>query len=123
MDGQELKAYERFKAQAQSYRAHAHHLECELHAVGPALYRANQKLSRLEKRVEQLAAENAVLKQRVKELTAAAGGTEADKPSFIKPPVRRRGRKPGRKAGHPAALRPMPEQIDVHQDVALPVDR
>jgi transposase len=122
MDGRELKAFERFKEQAQSYRARAHHLECELHVVGPALYRANQKISRLEKQVEAFASENAVLKQQVKELTAAAGGTEAGTPSFIKPPVRRRGKKPGRKAGHPAALRPMPEQIDLHQDVALPVD-
>jgi transposase len=32
-------------------------------------------------------------------------------------------RKPGRPVGHEAALRPRPRKIDVHQDVALPVDR
>jgi hypothetical protein len=29
---------------------------------------------------------------------------------------------PGRKEGHPAALRPLPEQIDAHQQVPLPQD-
>src|SRR5207248_5891260 len=44
-------------------------------------------------------------------------------PPFVKPSIlRRRRKKPGRKKGHPAALRPMPAQIDLHQDVALPKD-
>jgi hypothetical protein len=42
-----------------------------------------------------------------------------------KKPARRRRKTPAqrrRKAGHPAALRPAPEQINVHQDVPLPAD-
>ena len=31
-------------------------------------------------------------------------------------------KKPGRKVGHAAALRPKPDKIDVHQDVPVPVD-
>jgi transposase len=34
----------------------------------------------------------------------------------------RAAKKPGRRKGHAAALRPMPEKIDVHETVALPVD-
>lgn len=124
MDGRELKSYERFKEQAQFYRQRTHQLEMELHVVGPELYRAHQKIGRLEERVEKLVAENAALKQRVKELTvASAEGAEGGlAPGLVKPAVvRRRRRRPGRKAGHPAALRPMPEQIDVHCQVPLPV--
>jgi transposase len=125
MDGRELKSYERFKEQAQFYRQRTHDLEMELQVVGPELYRAHQQIDRLEQRVEKLAAENAALKQRVKELTlASAQGAEGAGdavPRFVKPSVaRRRRRRPGRKAGHPAALRPMPDHIDVHEQVPLP---
>jgi hypothetical protein len=45
-------------------------------------------------------------------------------PPFIKPAAaqKKHPKKPGRKAGHAAALRPAPNQIDVHQQVPLPVD-
>ena len=35
---------------------------------------------------------------------------------------KRRRKRPGREKGHPAALRPMPDHIDFHQTVPLPVD-
>ena len=42
---------------------------------------------------------------------------------LIKPSSKqRRNKRPGRKAGHPAALRPMPDHIDAHQPVPLPKD-
>ena len=125
MDGRELKAYERFKEQAQFYRAHAYHLEGELRVVRPQLYRADCKIDRLEQRVKRLAAENAVLKQRVKDLTAQLkqGGGPAAVPAFVKAnAVHGRRRKPGRRVGHAAALRPMPAKIDVHQEVPAPLD-
>jgi len=31
-------------------------------------------------------------------------------------------KKPGRKKGHPAALRPMPDKIDIHEQVNVPID-
>jgi transposase len=126
MDGQELKAYERFKEEAQSYRARCRDLEIDLQVVGPQLYRANQKIHRLEQRVEKLAAENKLLKQRLKEVALAApqepeGGTRAA--LLVKPSISgRRRKRPGRKPGHPAALRPMPDHIDAHQDVPLAKD-
>src|SRR5947207_860542 len=71
----------------------------------------------------------AELEQRVAELkkqAAAAASTESTSgtlPSFVKANVPRRGRKkPGRKNGHPAALRAMPIRIDHHQDVPLATD-
>ncbi len=126
MDGRELKAYERFKDQAQFYRAHAYHLEGELRVVRPELYRADQRIDRLEQRVARLAAENKLLKQRVKELTLKsrqAPTPGAEVPISVKASVRRhRRKKPGRKDGHPGALRPLPDHIDVHQEVPLPKD-
>jgi hypothetical protein len=126
MDGAELKAFEHFKQQAQFYRARAYHLEGELRVVRPELYRADQKIDRLEQRVARLAAENKLLRQRVKELLLARQqpsqpGSEAA--PVVKPPVQSpRRQKPGRKEGHAAALRPLPDHIDAHQPVPLPRD-
>src|SRR4051812_7588590 len=69
----------------------------------------------------------AELEQRVPELSErAAGAPEAEAappalPPFVKAnvPRRRRRKKPGRKKGHEAALRPMPAKIDHHQEVPL----
>lgn len=127
MDGRELKQYERWKLEVQDLRARTHDLELELGALRPEAYQAWQRVDVLEQRVEKLSAENKVLKQRVKELTLAARqGATTDagpKPPLVKPPATRRRRKaPGRKAGHPAALRPPAQQIDVHQEVSLPRD-
>jgi transposase len=126
MDGRELKAYEHFKEQAQFYRARAYDLEAERRVTGPELHRAYQKIDRLEQRVEKLAAENRMLKQRLAEQTAAREQeAKADSlpAALVKPSAHgRRRKKPGRKAGHPAALRPMPSHIDSHQEVALPKD-
>src|SRR5208282_121756 len=66
----------------------------------------------------------AELEQRVEELKKqASGGIESKPgalPAFVKLNVpRRRRKKPGRKKGHEAALRPMPARIDHHQEVPL----
>jgi hypothetical protein len=124
MDGRELKAYERFKEQAQHFRARTYDLEAELRQVGPRLFRAHGKIARLEDRLEKVDAENAVLRQRVKDLTAQLKpATRPLPPAFVKADAPDRCRKtPGRKAGHPAALRSMPAKIDVHQQTPLPVD-
>src|SRR5438309_289438 len=43
--------------------------------------------------------------------------------AWVKPDVRgRRRKRPGRKKGHPAALRPPPAKVDQHVDVPLPRD-
>lgn len=130
MEGYELKAYERFKEQAQHFRDRTYHLEYELRGIGPRLFRANMKIGRLQEQVKKLRSENATLRQRVKELTLERkpkpnpqSNPPPAPPPFVKTnvPVRRR-RKSGRKAGHPAALRPAPAKIDEHQHVPLPID-
>jgi transposase len=76
--------------------------------------------------VAKLKAENAPLKQRVKDLTARLRRTTPPPaaPAFVKANTSRKGRKkPGRRAGHPAALRPPPARIDVHQEVPVPTDQ
>ena len=126
MDRRELLAYERFKEQAQHYRWQTHELELELHALRPALYHADQKIDRLEQRNEKLATENKILKQKLADLTEQLKSKPAEGkqlPAFVKANTpARAAKKPGRKAGHAAALRPMPQMIDIHETVAVPID-
>jgi hypothetical protein len=135
MDRRELEQYEAWKAEVQFLRDENRHLRLELNACRPELYHAGIRIGELEERVAKLQAENHRLRQRVKELTAvAAAGAGADAkaasppppspPPFVKPNVKpkRRRKRPGRKAGHAAALRPVPDHVDVEQDVPLPSD-
>lgn len=129
MDGRELKQYERFKQEAQFLRSQNQHLERGLNTYRPAWYRASVRIDKLEQQVKKLKAENKALKQRVKDLTLAAassqqaGGDKSPPVKNIRPSVKnRRHKRPGRKKGHPAALRPMPDHIDSHQPVPLPKD-
>lgn len=127
MDGRELKQYERWKEEVQFLRGENQRLRLELGACRPALYRAGNRIGKLEQRLEKLQIENAQLRQRVKDLIdqvkAKDAPAPASPPPFVKAnvPVKRR-KKPGRRPGHAAALRPMPAQIDVHQQVELPID-
>ena len=122
MDGRELKQYERWQEEVQHLRRENQHLRLELMACRPALYRADQQIDRLQQRNRDLAAENKGLKQRVKDLEGKLKAKPSP-PAFVKANVPARGRKrPGRKKGHPAALRPMPDQIDVHEQVNVPID-
>lgn len=125
MDGAELKLWNQRLGQVQFLRGQNQHLQRELDACRPALYRAEVKIDRLEQRVQKLAQENKLLKQKLAELGAELKGTGSKPPVplFVKANVPQRpARKPGRKEGHPAALRPMPQVVDVHQQVPLPVD-
>jgi transposase len=124
MQAYELKAYERFKEQAQFYRGQAYFLEGELRVVRPQLYQAHQKIHRLEQRIEKVVAENQVLKQQAADLTLQLKPqSKPAVPPFVKLNTpERKAKKPGRKTGHAAALRPMPPKIDVHQDVPVPID-
>jgi transposase len=125
MDGLELKQNDRWKEQVQFLRGENRRLRLELHVCQPALYRAGNRIAKLEQRLQKLAMENAQLRQRVKDLTdqIKANPATASPPPFVKAdaPVKDR-KKPGRKPGHAAALRPIPGHIDVHQQVDLPID-
>jgi transposase len=125
MDGRELKLYNARTMEAQFLRSENRFLRQERDGYRRDWYFTQQRVNALQERVDKLDAENRRLRQQVKELTAATASAGADKtvPDWVKPSVarRRRGR-PGRKPGHPAALRPMPDHIDVHHDAPLPVD-
>jgi transposase len=56
--------------------------------------------------------------------TVKLGTSPFHAPAFVKAnvPLRTR-RRPGRKKGHPAALRRLPSQIDQHEQAPLPVDK
>ena len=124
MDGRELKQYERWKAEVQSLRDENRHLRLELNACRPELYRAHQRIDWLERRNRTYRDENERLKQKLAELTMKLKSKpKPPPPAFVKPNVRAKTRKrPGRKKGHPAALRPMPQTIDLHEQANVPMD-
>jgi hypothetical protein len=88
-------------------------LQYELHVREIRLKEKDRRIAELEQQVEEL-----------KKQATGANGSAAELPPFVgKPNVpKRRRRKPGRKDGHEAALRPMPRKIDHHQQVPLPTD-
>lgn len=88
-------------------------LEYELSVRDFELARKDKYIAELEQRIEELKKQAIPLQSEAPTL-----------PSFVKPdlPKRRRRKRPGRKEGHEAALRPVPRKIDQHQDVPLKQD-
>ena len=124
LNSTQLKQYERYKAQAEFLRGENQNLRLELLALQPRVYRADQKIERLGRLNERLRRQNKLLKQRLIDLTLELKHKPKPPPHAFKPnaPGKTRGKRPGRRAGHPAALRKMPARIDVHQEVPAPVD-
>ena len=88
-------------------------LEYELRVRDIRIEEQSAHIKQLEQRVEEL-------KQHAVEPHPAVAG---ELPAFVKPGVpRRRRKKPGRRAGHEPAFRPMPRKIDHHQKVPLTTD-
>lgn len=86
-----------------------------------ALQQARSEFQKLQDQLQHLQQENALLDQRVADLTAKVRAKPL--PMLFKANMSHRSRKkPGRPAGHAAALRPKPASIDVHQPVPLPID-
>src|SRR5438045_9699417 len=88
--------------------------------VGGLQYELRMREIRLEEKDQHIAE----LQLQVEELKKqAARGDDCGGeglPPFVKPNLaRRRRRRPGRKEGHAAALRPVPVKIDQHQNVPL----
>lgn len=110
---------------ARMHERHAHFLQIEINALRRDLSARYKDNLALRNENVALKAENTKLKQRIQELTGKSTIEEVrELPSFVKPNVPDRPRrKPGRKKGHPAALRPRPKKIDVHQEIPLPVDQ
>ena len=125
MDGRELTAFNRFKQEAHYLRGENRFLRFDRDGYRLEWWHAQERVNTLSERVEKLEAENRRLKQQVKELTEASRREEQAgdaSPDWVKASVKRRRRRPGRGAGHPAALRPPPAHVDVRQDVPLPKD-
>jgi len=94
-------------------------LELQVSGLGYELRQRDLRIRDLEK-------ENAVLRKRLEEQSPPPPGSPGSPESspFVKPPAPPgRRKKPGRKAGHEAALRPPPDHIDRTVDVPLPRQR
>jgi transposase len=79
-----------------------------------------------DRQIHRLEAENRTLRQRLSEQQSPAPPSSPPSssrpPPFVKPQAdkRHRRKRPGRKAGHDAALRPPPPKVDRTVEVALP---
>jgi transposase len=129
MDGRDLKLYNERTMEVQFLRRESQWLRGDRDYLRVQLFRADRQFAQLQEQNERLARENAALARRVDELTAGLRhgpgeeATESSPPPFVRPNVPDRPRKrPGRKRGHPAALRPVPAEVDVRKDVPLPTD-
>jgi transposase len=92
-------------------------LQHELHVRNLRLKEQDQEIVHLRQQVEEL-------KQQAVNSGPTASPQPDAPPPWVKPnvPARRR-KKPGRRVGHEAALRPLPARIDHHQEVPLATDR
>ena len=124
MDGRTLeKRYDQVLQEAQFLRSRVQQLEQELRVCGPELYRAYQRIDRLEQSNRKYRDENQRLKRKLADLTGEGVKPRAAPPVLVKANAAcKPARRPGRKKGHAAALRPMPSIIDIHETVALPLD-
>ena len=118
MDGRRDETYY-FKATITLLQAQVDGLEYELRVRDIRLEEKDRRIAELEQRVEELKRQAVAPPD-----PHGNNGNGHALPAFVKPnlPLRRRRKRPGRKVGHEAALRPMPRKIDRHQDVPLPSD-
>src|ERR1700681_4642111 len=109
MDARELKQFERFKDEAQILRGRCRDLEQELRVSGPELYRAYQRIDRLEQSNCKYRHENKRLRQKLADLSAQLKHKpKPAPPAFVRPNAPdKAAKRPGRRKGHVAALRPM----------------
>src|SRR5262249_10314618 len=116
------------RAIARMYERHAHFLQLQCNGLREELSRQDDDIAELRSENGKLRKENALLKRRVEELTRVATPKSKDAPArpppFVKPAVPdRKRKKPGRRRGHKASLRPRPRKVDIHREISLPVDR
>jgi transposase len=121
------KRHDQMRQEVDLLRWRCRNLEQEARVSGPELHRAYLRIERLEQQRDKLSAQNKIYKQKLADLTAelkAKPAAAKRPPAFVKPNTdqNKTPKKPGRKKGHAVALRPMPEKIDIHETVPVPVD-
>jgi len=120
---------------AAGWKQQERHLRLEINALGEQLDEEHALRMEAEAETRTLRAELTRAQKRIKELekvhrddgsaegSASRDGGSPQLPAFVKPNIARKPRrKPGRKKGHVAALRPMPAKIDQKIDVPLTRD-
>jgi transposase len=121
---------------ATAWKERENHLLQEIRALGEQLDEEYALREEAEAQTRRLKAELARAQKRIRELEKAYRGDVSSSddaassdsggwklPPFVKPNVAgKRRKKPGRKKGHAAALRPMPAKIDQTIDVPLARD-
>jgi transposase len=118
-----IKKYDTVMEERAFFKQQAYNLEAELGTLRPQGYRQQQRINRLEERVERLEAENDQLRKRLAAIAAPLDTQTRSVPAFVKANVPKKPKKrPGRKPGHEPAHRPMPEKIDSHIEVPIPHD-
>jgi transposase len=125
MDARTLdRRYHELRNEVQSLRASNLHLEQELRALRPYAYRSDQKIDRLEQANARLKAENLSLRRKLKDLSSQLKQKPRRVPPFVKANVPEGSgkKRPGRKRGHEAAVRPRPGKIDRHVTLEVPID-
>jgi len=126
MDGRKLlKRYDAYKGEALFLRDENRFLRGDRDHYRREWFFTQERLNQSQECNQRLREENGRLRRQNQELTASLKDADDKKPAALpqfKAAVKRRRQRPGRKAGHPAALRSMPDHIDVHHDAPLPVD-
>ena len=119
-----IKRYDKLRDEVSQIRFRCYELEGELRAINPELYQAYQKIDRQQQRLKKLEAENIALRKELAGIKEKLHQQPKVLTTFVKAniPKGKPRLRPGRKVGHPAALRPMPENIDEHIDVPVPRD-
>jgi transposase len=114
-----------------AWKERERHLLMDRNAAWEESGEANERADRAEAEVRKLKAELSRARKRITELESVHGAGDADTDPaapgsprpWVKPDVVKKQRKrPGRKAGHAAALRPVPAKIDQVVDVPLARD-
>jgi transposase len=112
------KCAQRFSALFERQRKQIDRLERENERLQRALREEQKRCEQERKRIAELEKENSKLKKDLEAGTQQASSTvslstpSAMRPVYIKPPARKRRRKPGRKNGHPGVRRAAPVHID-----------
>jgi transposase-like protein len=129
MEGAEPRRWEKaFAERMQRLQEKNVRLEEELAATRGALQQARQQMELLREQLADAKSEVGKVQRQMADLSGAAR-PDCSPPSPPSPPafvkangVKEARRPPGRKAGHPAAHRMIPEKIDVHVEVPVPRD-